>query len=592
MLKLSNKIYKQKGFKMKEIREYLRKTDLTYDNANQNWSFSALKESVTKARFTEYTKHQYLMEVPDAIRLHDDGDIYIHDFWCSSFIPYCAGWDLRKILLQGINFRNITANPPKHLNTVLSQTMNTLCVLQEEFAGAMAFNNFDLYLAPYIKYDNLSQKMVNQLVQSFVWDCNYPTRAGSQSPFLNITLTMGVPEDFASMGTTIGDYTYSDLEREIEMVDTAIFKELKRGDAKGRPFGFPIPTININKEFDWDRDIVDELMRLTALKGSPLFLTTDNKNLLSMCCRLNLDLDQMNDYGGGLWSVGDSTGSIGIVSLNLPRIGIESKGSLQVAESLISYYLDIASEYLMYKRKMIKDTYSRGLMEGSRFMLGDRGFKFHFNTIGVIGGHEMLQNMGFKTGIMNKRGRIILEHILQFIRDELIGLQQRDGVLYNLEQTPAETAAAKLALRDREIYGNGHYGIKNGDVVEYTNSTHIPVDANVEITDKIKIEGSFHKLFNGGCISHIFLNELSNTESMKTFTKLLKDKSDLVYFSYTPTISVCEKCKKSFVGVFPNCINCGNKTQIYTRVVGYYSPVDNWNSAKKEEFKSRKRWKI
>jgi ribonucleoside-triphosphate reductase len=578
---------------LREIREYLKKTDITYDNANQNWSFSALKESVTKARFTEYTKYQYLKEVPEAIRLHEDGDIYIHDFWCSSFIPYCGGWDLKKILLTGIDFRNITANPPKHLNTVLSQTMNTICVLQEEFAGAMAFNNFDLYLAPYIRKDNLCQKKVNQIIQGFIWDCNYPTRAGSQSPFLNITLTMGVPEDFESMGTTIGDYTYGDLEEEIEMVDRAIFRELMRGDAKGRPFAFPIPTVNLNKEFNWDRDIVDMLFRLTALKGSPLFLTSDNKNLLSMCCRLNLDLDQMNDYGGGLWSVGDSTGSIGIVSLNLPRAGLESRGDIQVVKSLLSYYMEVAADYLMYKRKMIKNTYDRGLMEGSRFMLGERNFGFHFNTIGVIGGHEMLQNMGFRKGIMSKSGRKVLKEVLDYIRDDLLGIQKRDGVLYNLEQTPAETMSAKVAQKDLSIYGDrAHFGVKENGVVQYTNSTHIPVDANVSVVDKIRIEGSFHSSFNGGCISHLFLNELSNTKSMKVFTKILKEKSDLIYFSYTPTISVCGKCKKSFVGVYPNCINCGEKTQIYTRVVGYYSSIDNWNFAKKEEFKKRKRWKI
>jgi len=565
----------------------LRRLNLTYDeiydNANCDLSFSYVKEIVAHRIFSEITKDYYLKNIPKAIKYHEDGWIYIHDFWASAFIPYCAGWSLDKILNEGISFRNITAKPPKHLQSALSQIINAICVLQEEFAGAMAFNNFDLKLAPLIKKENLSYRRVKQCIQDFIWDCNYPTRSGAQSPFVNITLAMGVPKELEDQ--------YGGLEKEIEMIDTAIFEELLSGDAKSRPFAFPIPTVNIHKDFDWDRDIVDKLMELAAKRGSPLFLTSDNKNLMAMCCRLNLDLDEMADYGQGLWSIGDSTGSIGVVTINLPRLALEYNDETQMCEK-IDEIIDVSAGYLMEKRKACEKTLNSGLMEGTKYMLGSRGFKFHFNTIGIVGGHEFLLNSGYEKGILSADGREYLKKILIYIRERLKEKQIKHQVLYNLEQTPAETAAGKLARKDLK-YQNANFGIRDSEGVEYTNSTHIPVDAEVSIFDKIRIEGELHKYFNGGCICHLFLNATPRPDVLKNFTKTIKQHSELVYFDYTPTMTVCKKGCGSFVGVYTKCLNCGSEdVEIYTRVVGYYSPVSNWNLAKKAEFRRRRRWQI
>ncbi|MHA1795904.1 MAG: anaerobic ribonucleoside-triphosphate reductase, partial [Promethearchaeota archaeon] len=398
-------------------------------------------------------------------------------------------------------------------------------------------------------------------------------------------------------GTKLG-YTYDDVREEMDMINTAFFEVIAEGDANGNPFTFPIPTIAVDSDFDYGSDIAQKLMKLTALRGSPYFLNYNVDYLrpddnLSMCCRLRINYEEIVKHSGGLWAVGENTGSIGVVSLNMPRIGFVSRrGGDNVLWENIDKVLEIARKQLKHKRRVITESLGTGLLPTTQKMLC-QGFNNHFNTIGIVGMHDFCMNY-LGEPIYSPAGQKITIQVLTHIRKKIAEFQSQDKMLYNLEQTPAEKTAGRFAFADYKYFGKEtglYFSVNEGGILEYTNSTHLPVDYD-GIFDKIEIEGKFHKEFTGGCISHLFMDSISNVESLTKFVKRTAENSDLSYFSLTPTLSVCLKCKKTMIGNHPTCPTCGSQTDIWSRVTGYYRPVTSFNPAKVAEFHWRKTYQI
>ncbi|MHA1377530.1 MAG: ribonucleoside triphosphate reductase [Candidatus Helarchaeota archaeon] len=575
-----------------QIKKYLFDSFTQNDNANTRKSFSGLVNSVSQYDFKRNALNDLYRHAPDAVKAHEVGLIHIHDLWTSRFCGYCSGWDLRQIIRDGLDLV-VSAKPAKHLQTILNHMINFIVTAQREWAGALAFSDVDVLLAPFVKNDNLNYRQVKQHIQNFVFNLNFPTRYGDQPPFVNITLDLTLPNRYKGVPAILAgkeqSFTYDQLKNEMDLINKAFFEVINEGDAKGNPFTFPIPTIALDKNFEYDTEIGRLLMKLTAKKGSPYFLNynvdyLEPESNLSMCCRLRIDYTEIEKHSGGLWAIGENTGSIGVVSLNMPRIGFLSKKNGNLFDNL-DKVLEIARKQLKHKRNVINQSLNNGLLPTTQRTLC-AGFQNHFNTIGLVGFHDFCMNYIGKP-IYSLAGRALTKKILRYIREKIADFQREDKMLYNLEQTPAEKTAGRFAFHDYKDFGDAaYYSVNYDGILEYTNSTHLPVDYN-GIIDKIKIEGEFHREFTGGCITHLFMDEISNIDGLTKFIKRTAENSDLSYFSITPTLSVCENCRKTFVGNFPECPICNGQTIIWSRVTGYYRPVERWNPAKRTEFKLR-----
>ncbi|MHA1298081.1 MAG: ribonucleoside triphosphate reductase [Candidatus Helarchaeota archaeon] len=575
-----------------QIKKYLHDSFTQNDNANTRKSFSGLVNSVSQYDFKRNALKDLYKHAPDAVKAHEVGLIHIHDLWTSRFCGYCSGWDLRQIIRDGLDLV-VSAKPAKHLQTILNHMINFIVTAQREWAGALAFSDVDVLLAPFVRNDHLTYKQVKQHIQNFVFNLNFPTRYGDQPPFVNITLDLTLPKRYEGVPALLAgkeqSFTYDQLKKEMFLINKAFFEVINEGDAKGNPFTFPIPTIALDKNFEYDTEIGKLLMELTAKKGSPYFLNynvdyLEPESNLSMCCRLRIDYTEIEKHSGGLWAIGENTGSIGVVSLNMPRIGFLSKKNGNLFDN-IDKVLEMARKQLKHKRRVINESLKNGLLPTTQRTLC-AGFQNHFNTIGVVGFHDFCMNY-IGQPIYSLAGRALTKKVLRYIREKIAEFQREDKMLYNLEQTPAEKTAGRFAFHDYKDFGDAaYYSVNNDGILEYTNSTHLPVDYN-GIIDKIKIEGEFHREFTGGCITHLFMDEISNVEGLTKFIKRTAEHSDLSYFSITPTLSVCDNCRKTLVGNFPECPICNGETIIWSRVTGYYRPVQRWNPAKRAEFKLR-----
>lgn len=582
-----------------QIHKYLNDGFVQNDNANARKSFSGMVNSVSQFDFRRNALRDLYKHVPEAVRAHEVGMIHIHDLWTSRFCGYCGGWNLRQILLEGLDLV-IKAKPASHLQTVFNHLINFIVTAQREWAGAMAFSDIDVLLAPFIRVEKLSYKEVKQDVQSFVFNLNFPTRYGDQPPFVNITVDLQVPERYKGVPAIVGgkemSFTHDQCEEEMNMINTAFFEILMEGDGAGSPFTFPIPTVAIDKTFDYGSDIAQKLMTVTALRGSPYFLNYNVDYLkpddnLAMCCRLRLNYEELQKHSGGIWSIGENTGSIGVVSINMPRIGFITATNGSNLYNSINTVLEIARQQLKYKRKVITESLETGLLPATKKILCNK-FDYHFNTIGIVGMHDFCMNMIGKP-IFSNEGQDLTIKVLRYIRKKIETFQVEDEMLYNLEQTPAEKTAGRFAYEDYKYFGKDaglYFSIQDehGNL-EYTNSTHLPVDYD-GLVEKIDIEGKFHEEFTGGCITHLFMDSISNVESLTKFVKRVAENSNLSYFTLTPTLSVCVNCKKTMIGTFVTCPTCNSETDIWSRVTGYYRPVKAFNPAKQAEFRIRKHY--
>ena len=588
-------------------------TWLTRENANTIKSYTGLAGFVAFEILKRYALFSSKGFKGRQIEAHLSGDIHIHDLPFARFIGYCAGWDLRKLLKEGLDTPFITARPPKHLSSAVDQIANFLIASQQEWAGAQAFSYVDIRLAPFVRADKLGYRQVKQEIQKLIYNLNFPSRVACQAPFTNFLFSIDsskkVLDEKAIVGGVELDSILAEYMDECLMIVRAFIENYFEGDAKGRPFTFPIPTIQVTQNFDWsgrrwsmgDFDISYELFRLVAKRGTFYFLNCmngyiDPDSRFAMCCRLIPDKNRILkicSHYGGIWSIPEATGSIGVVTLNLPRIGWLSKGEDDKLYELIDERLEIAREHLMQKRmfltKILRDNVI-SLYITKRY-LGT--FNQHYNTIGIIGMHECLMNFA-ETPIWSSYGIKIAKNILEHINKRLREFEDEDNVLYNLEQTPAESTSHRLAMLDSVVFrreierGEYHIQGKPG-AYYYTNSTHIPYNAPIPLHEKIRIEAEFHPYFTGGCITHIWLFEEPEPEALRNFLRRVFTSTKIAYLTITPTITVCLKCGRYWVGIYDKCPQCGHKggLEIYSRIVGYYRPIRLWNRGKLQEFMER-----
>lgn len=584
--------------------EYLNDRDWQVnENANTQKSINGLNNYVRE----EFTKNYWLHEVyPEKIRkAHIDGDIHIHDL--GFFGPYCAGWDLRQIINEGFGGvpNKVESNPPKHLRSLLGQIINSTFTTQGETAGAQAWSSFDTYLAPFVKYDNLSFKEVRQALQEFVFNLNVPTRVGFQCPFSNLTFDIKAPKTIRDQNVVIAGKimpeTYGDFQAEMDMINLAFCDVMMEGDAKGRVFTFPIPTINVTRDLEWDSPVVEKYMEITAKYGIPYFSNYINSDLspedaLSMCCRLRLDTKELRKRGGGLFGSNPLTGSIGVVTMNLPRLAYLSSSESEFFTRLLES-MTLAKKSLEIKRKIIEEQTEKGLYPYSSSYLKDVKLKSgsywfnHFNTIGLIGMNEACQNLlGVEYGLTTEAGQAFAVRTLNFMRDVIKDIQEETGNYYNLEATPAEGTSYRLAKKDKDKYPDI---ISAGDEVPYyTNSSQLPVGFTDDIFETLDLQDELQSLYTGGTVLHLYLGErVKDTQTAKTLIKKVFTKYKLPYISLTPTFSVCNE-HGYISGEHFTCPTCGRPAEVYTRVVGYLRPVQNFNRGKKEEYKDRVKYVI
>ena len=535
----------------------------------------------------------YDKEIADA---HKNCFIHIHDL--SMLTGYCAGWSLKQLIKEGLGgvTGRITSSPAKHLSTLCNQMVNFLGIMQNEWAGAQAFSSFDTYLAPFIKADGLSYKEVKQCIQSFIYGVNTPSRWGTQAPFTNITLDWVVPDDMINMPAIVGgkdmSYTYGDCKKEMDMINKAFIEIMIEGDAEGRGFQYPIPTYSITKEFDWsDTENNRLLFEMTAKYGTPYFsnyINSDMKpsDVRSMCCRLRLDLRELRKKGGGYFGSGESTGSVGVVTINLPRLAYLANTEEEFFSSL-NKYMDIAARSLRIKRQVISNLLDNGLYPYTKRYLGN--FNNHFSTIGIIGMNEAILNADWLTGnIAGNEGRSFSIKTLKHMRERLSDYQEIYGDLYNLEATPAESTTYRFAKHDKEDYPNIITAAKNrNETPFYTNSTHLPVDYTEDIFDALEKEDEMQTLYTSGTVFHAFLGErLPDWKSAACLVRKIAENFKLPYYTLSPTYSVCSE-HGYFQGEHFTCPKCGKSAEVYSRITGYYRPVKNWNDGKTAEYKKR-----
>jgi len=571
------------------IDNYLDKVDWRVnENANMTHSFQGLMLHLSGTIQARYALEKY----PEEVRMaHEHGYFHIHDL-SFGLAGYCAGWSLRDLLLEGFNLDGrSSAGPAKHFDAILGQMVNFLGTLQNEWAGAQAFNNVDTYLAPFIRQDGLSYAQVRQAMQKFIFNLNTTSRWGGQSPFTNLSFDLVPPKHIAVEGAIVGgvitDTPYSEYVPEMEMINKAFLEVMGEGDYHGRIFSFPIPTYNVTKDFPRDSDIGKMLLQLTAKYGAPYFQNFINSDLnpedvRSMCCRLQMDLRELRKKTGGLFGAGDLTGSIGVVTLNLPKLAYLSMGEESFLE-IITEYAEMARDALEFKRKLITNNLERGMFPWTRRYLKN-GYAGHFSTIGLVGGHEACMNLLGK-GIETDAGVRLMQRVLNHLRELTAKFQEQTGNLYNLEATPAEGTSYRLAKIDKQLYAQ----IKasgNGDPY-YTNSTALPVGYTADVLFALEHQNKLQPLYTGGSVFHTYLGEaVADPEALKNFIVKAFTRTKLPYLSITPTFSVC-KAHGYIKGEHYACPTCGAEAEVFTRIVGYYRPVSLWNKGKKAEYKDR-----
>ena len=547
------------------------------------------------------TANYWLSEVYDDEigNAHRNADIHIHDL--SMLTGYCAGWSLKQLIQEGLGGvpGKITSSPASHLSTLCNQMVNFLGIMQNEWAGAQAFSSFDTYLAPFVKVDNLSYKEVKQCIQSFIYGVNTPSRWGTQSPFTNITLDWTVPNDLAELNAIVGgkemDFKYKDCKKEMDMVNKAFIEIMIEGDANGRGFQYPIPTYSITRDFDWsDTENNRLLFEMTAKYGTPYFSNYINSDMepsdvRSMCCRLRLDLRELRKKSGGFFGSGESTGSVGVVTINMPRIAYQAKDKEDFYARL-DRMLDIAARSLKVKRTVITKLLDNGLYPYTKRYLGT--FNNHFSTIGLVGMNEAGLNANWlKKDMTHKETQDFTIEVLNHMRERLSDYQEEYGDLYNLEATPAESTAYRLAKHDKKRFPDIITANENGTPY-YTNSSHLPVGFTEDIFSALDIQDELQTLYTSGTVFHAFLGEkLPDWSAAANLVRKIAENYKLPYYTMSPTYSVC-KNHGYIAGEVSTCPECGEKTEVYSRITGYYRPVQNWNDGKTQEYKDRKTYDI
>ncbi|BDU50459.1 ribonucleoside triphosphate reductase [Haliovirga abyssi] len=547
------------------------------------------------------TANYWLNEIYDeeVANAHKSGDFHIHDL--SMLTGYCAGWSLRQLIEEGLGGINgkITSAPARHLNTLVNQMVNFLGILQNEWAGAQAFSSFDTYLAPFIKVDNLTYKQTKQAIQSFVFGVNTPSRWGTQSPFSNITLDWVVPGDLKDKPAIVSgkemDFTYGDCQKEMDMMNKAFIEIMLEGDAAGRGFQYPIPTYNVTKDFIWDNENAKLLFEMTAKYGTPYFQNFINSDLdpsdvRSMCCRLQLDKRELRHRGGGLFGSDEFTGSIGVVTINLPKIAYSSNNKEEFYDKL-NKLMVTAKRSLEIKRKVVEQLNEEGLYPYTRKYL--KHFNNHFSTIGLVGMNEMCLNASWigKT-LIEKEAQDFSGEVLDYMRNRLADFQEETGNLYNLEASPAESTTFRLAKMDKERFENIITAGDKDETPYYTNSCHLPVGFTEDVFDALDIQENLQNKFTGGTVFHTFLGErINDWETTKELVKKIAYNYRLPYYTISPTYSIC-KTHGYILGEVYKCPECGEATEVYSRITGYYRPVQNWNDGKQQEFKDRKEYGV
>lgn len=543
------------------------------------------------------TARYWLGEVydEDIARAHQSGDLHIHDL--SMLTGYCAGWSLRQLILEGLGGvpGKISSSPAKHLSTLCNQMVNFLGIMQNEWAGAQAFSSFDTYLAPFVKVDQLGLEEVKQCIQSFVYGVNTPSRWGTQAPFSNITLDWTVPADLKDQPAIVGgrflDFTYGDCQAEMDLVNRAFIEIMIEGDAEGRGFQYPIPTYSITRDFDWsDKKNNRLLFEMTAKYGTPYFSNYVNSDMepsdvRSMCCRLRLDLRELRKKSGGYFGSGESTGSIGVVTINLPRIAYLARNREDFFQRL-GAMMDLAARSLKQKRSFVSERMEEGLYPYSKRYLGS--FDNHFSTIGLVGMNEVGRNAAWlRKDLLSPETQAFAGEVLDFMRNRLVHYQEIYGDLYNLEATPAESTSYRLAKHDRALYPDILTANDQGTPY-YTNSSHLPVGATDDLFEALSIQDRLQTKYTSGTVFHAFLGEkLPDWQAAAKLVKTISDHYRLPYYTISPTYSVCPN-HGYLAGEQTTCPHCGEKTEVYSRITGYYRPVQNWNDGKAQEYRDRK----
>ncbi len=583
----------------KVVDSYLRVADWRVkENSTVTYSVGGLILSNSGAVTANYWLSEvYDKEIGDA---HRNADIHIHDL--SMLTGYCAGWSLKQLIQQGLGGvpGKITSSPAKHLMTLCNQMVNFLGIMQNEWAGAQAFSSFDTYLAPFAKADHLSYKEIKQCVQSFIYGVNTPSRWGTQAPFTNVTLDWTCPDDLKNLPAIVGGkempFTYGECKEEMDMVNRAFIETMIEGDANGRGFQYPIPTYSITKEFDWSPTENNKLLfQMTAKYGTPYFsnyINSDMKpsDVRSMCCRLRLDLRELRKKSGGYFGSGESTGSIGVVTINMPRIAYQATDKADFYAKL-DRLMDISARSLSVKRQTITKLLEAGLYPYTKHYLGS--FKNHFSTIGLVGMNEACLNARWiKEDLSHASAQEFTVEVLNHMRERLSDYQEKYGDLFNLEATPAESTSYRLAKHDKVRYPDIITASKDGETPFYTNSSHLPVGYTSDIFAALDIEDRFQTLYTSGTVFHAFLGQrLPNWQSCMRLVRKIAENYKLPYYTVSPTYSVCSE-HGYISGEQWKCPHCGKETEVYSRITGYYRPVKNWNAGKSQEFKMRKTYDV
>jgi ribonucleoside-triphosphate reductase len=610
-------IYRQQHAEMREIvsrfntdlvDKYLEQHDWRVnENSNMAYSLQGLNHYIS----SEVSKLYWLNRIyPVGIKnAHQNGDFHIHDLGLLSV--YCVGWDLQDLLTVG--FKGVSgkmeSKAPKHLRSALGQIVNFFYTLQGEAAGAQAFSNFDTLLAPLIRFDQLSYEEVKQALQEFVFNINVPTRVGFQTPFTNITLDLTVPSYYANQGVVRGGEiqkeTYGEFQKELDMFNKAFLEVMLAGDAKGRVFTFPIPTYNMTKDFNWDNPNLELLWKMTAKYGIPYFSNFINSDMnpedaRSMCCRLRIDNRELRTRGGGLFGASPLTGSIGVVTINLPRIGYLAQSEEEFFVLLLEK-MNLAKESLEIKRKILEKLTDQNLYPYIKFYLRNikerfgQYWKNHFSTIGLLGMNEACLNL-LGENISSKKGKDFAVRVLQFMRDNLVEFQKQTGNIFNLEATPAEGTSYSLAKLDKakfpDIICANEAEYAHGHEPFYSNSSQLPVEYTDDLFKALDHQDDLQSLYTGGTVLHGFIGErINDTQALKNLVRTICTQYRLPYFTITPTFSICPSCGY-LPGEKPTCERCGSECEVYSRVVGYLRPVKQWNKGKKEEFRQRKTYNV
>ena len=548
------------------------------------------------------TANYWLSEIYDEeiAEAHRNADIHIHDL--SMLTGYCAGWSLKQLIREGLGgiTGKITSAPARHLSVLCNQMVNFLGIMQNEWAGAQAFSSFDTYLAPFVKVDNLSYPEVKKCIEAFIYGVNTPSRWGTQAPFSNITLDWTVPDDLAELPALVGgeemNFKYKDCKKEMDMVNKAFIETMIEGDSNGRGFQYPIPTYSITKDFDWsDTENNRLLFEMTAKYGTPYFSNYINSDMQpsdvrSMCCRLRLDLRELRKKTGGFFGSGESTGSVGVVTINMPRIAYLSANKDEFYARL-NHMMDIAARSLKIKRGVITKLLNEGLYPYTKRYLGT--FENHFSTIGLIGMNEVGLNANWlRADMSDPRTQEFTREVLNHMRERLSDYQEQYGDLYNLEATPAESTTYRLAKHDRKRWPGIKTAGKPGDTPYYTNSSHLPVDYTVDIFDALDIQDELQTLYTSGTVFHAFLGEkLPDWKAAASLVRTIASNYKLPYYTLSPTYSICKE-HGYLAGEVKVCPHCGAKTEVYSRITGYYRPVQNWNDGKLQEYANRTEYDI